>query len=271
MTIPRAFSLFSDPTTSPNGTTRVLVWERRGDEPPKAGGAAHARLVFRIDRGGVTAAGPFHVRLTGEAVKGADPCIRVLDQWVFLAFHDAGNLYLLRLDHTVPYTEAPDWTPMGVPGANVAGHVNYDPPDTPESNAPCHRGAYVGPGWLANLDGSTVNGQIRAVISPEAEREPDVDSWRLCVFARSTRRGIDLAYPGANKKGYDTDSVRPPSGASNSSVDATWVTHASKPADPVPSLARASVMDAEPSSPAVSVNCTTTFPDNPGSLASQPS
>ena len=62
MTIPRAFSPFSDPTTSPNGTTRVIAWEQRGDEPPKAGGAARARLMFRIDQGGVTAAGPWFER-----------------------------------------------------------------------------------------------------------------------------------------------------------------------------------------------------------------
>jgi hypothetical protein len=183
MTNLRAFSPFSDPTTSPSGTTRVLVWEQLGDEPPKAGGAAHARLVFRIDRGGVTAAGPLHVLLAGEAVEGADPCIRVLDQWVFLVFHHAGNLYLLRLDHTLTFTETPAWTPMGVPGANVEGHVNYDPPDTPERMAPCYDGAYVGPGWLANLDGSTVNGQDVVVMTWERSNRVDLEPIQVAVFA----------------------------------------------------------------------------------------
>jgi hypothetical protein len=180
MTLPRAFSPFSDPATSPNGTTRVLVWEQRGDEPPKAGGAARARLMFRIDPGGVTAAGQFHVLLAGEAVEGGDVCVRVLDQWVFLAFHGrAGNVYLLRLDHTLAYTEAPDWTPMGVPGANVEGHVNYDPriivytTDGAEG-APFYEGAYVGAGWLANLDARTIHGHDVVVMTWEHSEESDL-------------------------------------------------------------------------------------------------
>ena len=172
----------------PSGDALATAWVEGGDTLMVATYLADAErpvvVPFRNDLPEAGAMSSASMAQLGHGPSGPTEGflvgVRVLDQWVFLAFHGrAGNVFLLRLDHTLAYTEAPDWTPTGVPGANVEGHVNYDPrimvytPDGAEG-APFYEDAYVGPGWLPNLDARTINGHDVVVMAWEHSEDGDL-------------------------------------------------------------------------------------------------